>query len=244
MTSHVDRNLLTGLAISLALAAVLALAVLRLPPRPFHASPPAPPEPRASSAWAEPRDIDWRPRAAHAAPQPADSAPPAAASAKTRPQARARAAVGGIAVAAGPTGAVAVPAASGAAGAAVPAEVAAVGADGQGAGASAAGAGAGAGDAVYGLGDVDVPPQPLTPLDAPFPPNAQRLGLSAQVLLTLVLDVEGRVAHVDARCTGCDPSFLRAARDAARTWRFAPARLHGQTVRVRVEKPLVFELDE
>ncbi len=78
----------------------------------------------------------------------------------------------------------------------------------------------------------------------PFPSAAQKLGLAAEVLLTLIIETDGHVSHIDAHCGDCDPSFLRTTRETARTWRFAPARLHGQPVRARLEHRIHFELDE
>ena len=102
----------------------------------------------------------------------------------------------------------------------------------------------GSGDSIWGPGDVDVPPQPIATPQPRFPAEAEKLGLSADVVVALVVEVDGRVSHVDAHCVACDARFLRAARDAARNWRFSPARLHGAPVRVRVEQHIRFDLDD
>ncbi len=241
MTATMDRNLLVGTLVALTLAALLALAVRSLPVHVFRLPVPVA-APRASSAWAEPRDIDWRPRAAPAAAAPVPAAVAQALEAPGKSRARAPAPAG-LTVPAGARGAVAVPVAAAGEAVAAPAAVAA-GAGGAPAAAVAGPAATGAADAVYGPGDVDVPPAPLAFAQPRFPAAAEQLGLAADVLVSFVVDIDGHVSQIDARCAACDASFLRAARAAARTWRFTPARLHGQPVRVRVEQPLHFELDE
>lgn len=94
------------------------------------------------------------------------------------------------------------------------------------------------------MGDVDVPPQPLTTPQPPFPAGAEERGLEAEVSLSLIIEADGRVSEARATCQACDPGFLRVTRDTARTWRFAPAKLHGQPVRVQVTQRIHFELDE
>ncbi len=240
MTGIVDRNLLIGFAVAIPLAGLVSLGVGNLPLPVLRSRLDTPAEPRARAAWAEPRDIDWRPKAAVKASQTVPAAAPAAspqprAALAGKPHAHLAEAESGASpsLSAAPGGAVAV-AAEG------PGNTVA----GEAGGADAHGPSAGSGDAVYGPGDVDVPPQPLVMPQAPFPPAAEKLGLSAEVMLVLIVEADGHVTHIDAHCGGCDPSFLRSARETARSWRFAPARLHGQPVRVRVEQPIHFDLDE
>ncbi len=245
MTHLVDRNLAVGIAVALALAALAVLGVRAVPIHIFQA-PAVAPETRAGAAWAEPREVDWRPRAAPKAPETATAALPVAVVPATAPsRAHARAAdapvATGLPSVAAPGGEVAV--APGALlGTAAPVSAAA-GAGGGGA-APASPTSNGEGEAIWGPGDVDVPPQPLATPQPAFPSAAEKLGLSADVVLTLVIELDGRVSHVDTHCVGCDASFLRSTRETARTWRFVPARLHGQPVRVRVEQRIHFDLDD
>lgn len=235
-----DRNLLVGFAVSLTLAALLAVLVQNVPIHLFRPSPPPPPV-RAGAVWAESRDLSWQPRIAVPPAAPAavpEASPPPRAGKPKQTSAPA------VVIAAAPGGGVAVAVAPPAS--AAPSGVGEPGAPPPSPAAGAGPTGAAPADAaqVYGPGDVDVPPAPIAAPQPPFPPAAQQLGLAAEVVLALVIEADGRVSHVDARCSGCDASFLRSTRETARTWRFTPARLRGEAVRVRVEQRIHFDLDD
>jgi TonB family protein len=243
MTQAMDRNLLAGFAIAVALAGCLLAFVRSLPIHLLDGPLPAATQPRPRAAWTTERDIDWRPRAAAKAPESAEVPAAAAAPYASAPRVSAPApAVKRVA-----NGAVAVPAVASKADSAAPGELVPSGASAGGAVISVAKAGGAAADAstaVYGPGDVDVPPQAQFAPQPRYPAEAQRLGLTAEVILTLVIEADGQVSHVEVRCNACDPAFLRVTRETARTWRFAPARLHGAPVRVRVEQRFPFVLDD
>lgn len=244
MTHIVDRNLAIGFAVALTLAALVAVGIrgLELPVLQVHRA--APPEPRARAAWAEPRDIDWRPKAAAKAPESVAASPEPAAvrPAKANGRAVTPSPGTGAPVSEAPGGEVVVAAVAQSDGAAGPGD--GVGPSGSTSAEAAGNRSGGSGEALYGPGDVDVPPQPLAVTQPPFPPAAEKLGLTAQVQLTFVIEADGRVSRIDVHCGGCDSSFLRATRETVRSWQFAPARLHGQPVRVRVEQRIHFDLDE
>jgi len=61
----------------------------------------------------------------------------------------------------------------------------------------------------------------LTP-EPPYPPQALAAGV---VIIEASVDTQGRVAA--ARVIGSSPAFDQAALDAARKWRFKPARIKG-----------------
>ena len=249
-----DRNLTVGLVTALLLAAMVAWLAQSVPVRQWVAGAPAMTE-RAPSAWAVPRqwhapdDLVWKPRAHDAppvAPQataPVESPPPPARPAAAKPSLAVAPAGGGVAVpvVAAPVAPVAAPAP--------------VGAGGQGDPAASATSGEGAGDAggtdantVLAVANVDTPPQPVDAPQPPFPPVAERLGLSAQVHVSCVIEPDGRVTNLHIRCdpagATCHPSFLATTRTTVQHWRFSPARLRGQPVRVNVSQVIRFDLDD
>lgn len=237
----VDRNLLIGLGVAVMLALFLGLCVQRLPARVWVLVHADPPRERARAAWAEPRELDWHPRAAVAKatePQPAN-AKEIPTLARAAPRSARRTPVAG-----GSAGQVAVPAAGDAAAAGVQAAPAAVGGTiGAPSGPEASGE-----DRVWPVGEVDAPPEVLSAPQPAFPAVAERLGLTADVHVAATVEIDGSVSRIEVRCeptnSACDKAFLSATRTAVRTWRFRPARLGSAPVRVRVEKVIHFEADE
>jgi len=90
-----------------------------------------------------------------------------------------------------------------------------------------------------------LPVTPATPLGRPsprYPPAAQRQGIEGVVVLRLAVDASGRVS--DAMVVSADPPgvFELAAKEAARQYRFQPARRGGKAVMSTVEQRVVFRL--
>lgn len=79
-----------------------------------------------------------------------------------------------------------------------------------------------------------VPPEPLTPLVVPWPADvvAERDALPESVEVVLTIDAAGAVTAVTP-VRGTEP-FLAATAEAARSFRFTPARVDGQATAVEV----------
>ena len=102
-----------------------------------------------------------------------------------------------------------------------------------------------------GLGSIDVsvvPSEPDRPARAQqtvapkYPSRAQRDGIEGYVIVRLSIDAQGKVKDVlvvDSEPIGV---FERSARDAARRFKFEPARVGGVFVSAVIEKKIVFAL--
>jgi TonB family protein len=82
------------------------------------------------------------------------------------------------------------------------------------------------------MGEVLTPPRKLSGEVAQYPDAARKLQLEGSVLVDVVVEPDGTVGAV--RVLESAGSILdQAVSDAVRTWRFEPARVEGQPVRVR-----------
>ena len=89
-----------------------------------------------------------------------------------------------------------------------------------------------------------------TPLDEParlvqssklaYPEEAFAKGIQGTVVVELVVDEEGRVAHAEVRES--IPALDTAALAAVRGWRFTPARLAGEPIASTVSAPVAFTI--
>ena len=95
------------------------------------------------------------------------------------------------------------------------------------------------------------PPPPLAdasmprPLQAPaprYPRDAQRRGQQGTVLLRVHVDARGTAGDIDIVSGSGTRSLDRAAVEAVRHWRFAPAVRNGQPVAGTVQVPIDFTL--
>lgn len=87
---------------------------------------------------------------------------------------------------------------------------------------------------------VDALPQVTERAAALYPDAARSKGIQGTVLLTALVDRQGRVA--DVKVTKSIPELDAAAREAVRRWRFRPARSWGRPVAVWVTLPVKFTL--
>jgi protein TonB len=77
-----------------------------------------------------------------------------------------------------------------------------------------------------------------------YPPVARRNGEQGTVTLRVLVSREGLPASVDIEKTSGFPPLDNAAREAVRSWRFAPARRGPQAVEAWVLVPIVFRLED
>lgn len=74
-----------------------------------------------------------------------------------------------------------------------------------------------------------------------YPARALRRGESGEVLLRIHVDARGRPAQVDVASSSGSRDLDRAARTAARRWRFRPAMSGGNPVPGVVDVPITFD---
>jgi TonB family protein len=65
-----------------------------------------------------------------------------------------------------------------------------------------------------------------------FPPEAQNAGITGEVSLEGLIDVDGTVVALRLLNADVEPSLLKAATDAVSQWRYSPTLLNGQPVQV------------
>lgn len=83
-------------------------------------------------------------------------------------------------------------------------------------------------------------PVPIREVRPVYPPFAIEAGISGTVLLHVLVGLDGVVE--DVKVLDSVPVLDAAAIDAARQWRFKPARVSGRPVRVWVALPMRFRL--
>jgi protein TonB len=81
-----------------------------------------------------------------------------------------------------------------------------------------------------------------TNLPPVYPPEARARGIEGVVLLEIHVDRDGRVVAVDILTSSGFSALDEAARTAALSWRFTPARRDGVPVPARLNKPVRFTL--
>jgi TonB family protein len=90
---------------------------------------------------------------------------------------------------------------------------------------------------------VDVSPPAVTHRIEPrYTGTAQRLGIEGAVVLSLLIDTEGRVADLTV-LRGLPFGLTQNAVEAVREWRFEPCTFNDRPVRVRYTLTVVFRLD-
>lgn len=87
------------------------------------------------------------------------------------------------------------------------------------------------------------PPKLVEKVEAQYPPEAARAGLTGAVTLELIVDAEGRVAEATVLAPA-GHGFDEAALAAVRQFRFAPGRADGKPVPVKVTYRYAFTLRE
>jgi periplasmic protein TonB len=103
------------------------------------------------------------------------------------------------------------------------------------------GTGPGEGGAGYGSGRGVSPPRLLREVKAVYSEDARRQGITGEVLLSIVIEADGRVGNVRV-VRGLGAGLDERAVAAVREWQFAPARRLGTPVAVTVEVVVSFNL--
>ncbi len=104
--------------------------------------------------------------------------------------------------------------------------------------------GRGSGAGVLGLGEVAIALVVVTRIVPEYPRRARLAGIEGEVVLEVIVDRHGRVAH-EVKVVRSVPELERAAVAAVQRWRFRPARdRQGTAVAVVMEVPVRFVLHE
>jgi TonB family protein len=96
---------------------------------------------------------------------------------------------------------------------------------------------------VYDISKVDVIPVTTHRVNAPYPFELRRAGVSGQATILFIVDTQGRVLGPTI-VKATDIQFGEAARQAVAQWRFKPALVAGEPVFCRLMVPVAFTLEE
>jgi TonB family protein len=103
------------------------------------------------------------------------------------------------------------------------------------------------GEEVYDVGAVDRVPELRNRRDVErlaarsYPPHLRDAGVSADVIVSLIVNRDGRVDASSIQVLNdVNPAFADAARQVAQRMRFRPAQLRGDEVRTVVQLPIRF----
>lgn len=77
-----------------------------------------------------------------------------------------------------------------------------------------------------------------------YPPEAARAGAAGTAVLVITVAASGEIEDVQVEKSSGHPLLDTAAIEAARTWKFSPAREAGQAVAGRVRMPVDFNMGE
>ncbi|TMD63193.1 MAG: energy transducer TonB, partial [Chloroflexi bacterium] len=88
-----------------------------------------------------------------------------------------------------------------------------------------------------------VPPRVIERVEAAYPDEARNQGLTATVVIRLVIGADGLVSSASL-VKGAGHGFDESALEAARKLRFAPATRDGTAVPVQIDYEIHFELTD
>jgi len=89
---------------------------------------------------------------------------------------------------------------------------------------------------------VDVPPKPKSRSTFKYPKNAKKKGIKGYVVLSILIDKQGRVDQVQVLESNPAGVFDEAALHGIKTWRFEPAKYEGKKVKVWAKQKIRFDL--
>ena len=96
-------------------------------------------------------------------------------------------------------------------------------------------------DVLYVGGDVTEPVR-ISGDDLAYPEDARKDRIEGPMVMQAVVDQEGQIESMEVK-KSLGPTFDEAAKRALATWRFEPATLHGQAVKVYYHLTINFRLD-
>lgn len=95
---------------------------------------------------------------------------------------------------------------------------------------------------VFDVVQVQVPPMPTYQARPQYPVALRRRGISGVATTDFIVDEFGITRNVTC-ASATDPRFAAAAVDAVARWRFRPGLIGGRQVRVHMQVPIVFSLN-
>ncbi|WOT04592.1 energy transducer TonB [Shewanella youngdeokensis] len=98
------------------------------------------------------------------------------------------------------------------------------------------------GPVMAGINDVDQPPELLRYIQPKMPVAGRKFKDGGRVLLRLIVEADGIVSHAEVLDATPEKVFDESAMKAARKWRFKPAVLSGEAVKVFVDVPINFKV--
>lgn len=99
------------------------------------------------------------------------------------------------------------------------------------------------GPMLVGIKDVDQPPELLKYIQPTMPISARKYQDGGKVLLRLIVEADGMVSLAQVLEANPENVFDDSAINAALKWRFKPAILSGEAVRVFVDVPINFKVN-
>jgi len=94
---------------------------------------------------------------------------------------------------------------------------------------------------VYSLAEVDRPPQLMVMARLAYPAELKQQGVTGQVIVELVVDLDGSVRDPVVK-SSTRPEFELPALQAVSKWKYKPGRKNKEKVNVRIEETVKFEL--
>jgi protein TonB len=89
---------------------------------------------------------------------------------------------------------------------------------------------------------VEVKPQPIVQARPRYPDLARRAGIEGQTVVKALVDIDGSIIDVQILKSSGNQMLDQAALEAARNWKFSPAKQRDKFVRVYVSIPISFRL--
>jgi periplasmic protein TonB len=96
-------------------------------------------------------------------------------------------------------------------------------------------------DDIFG-GDLDSPPTPVNKLPPTYPSALLSKGIGGRVLITCMVDADGRVTGTSIKQSSGHPDLDKAAINAVNKWKFKPATRGGRKVKATCVVPFNFEV--
>lgn len=96
---------------------------------------------------------------------------------------------------------------------------------------------------VFEEGEVDQDAQPVNRTQIPYPQRARELGIEGDLVLILLVDIDGKVSSVEV-ISSPDQLISRKAKEIILSnWKFKPAHNQGIPVKQRVKQKISFRLN-
>lgn len=96
---------------------------------------------------------------------------------------------------------------------------------------------------VFEEGEVDQDAQPVNRTPIPYPQRARELGIEGDLVLVLLIDIDGKVNSVEVISSPDQIISRKATEIILSSWKFKPARNQGIPVKQRVKQKISFRLD-